>query len=131
MAGQDTRGFPEVLASAQRPAAEMPSSPFGTTLPPGLRAAHGPGKVPGGIEGDFEFDVRVFTLPGDEVAYKEIKDRGLRGEIVLGIRDTTFTKEGTYLIVQEWLIPRQGAAPAARAGGAPDIEPQAAPRRAP
>lgn len=131
MPSQEAPNFVDTIRQSQRPTAEMPASPFGVSLPPGIRAAQGPGKVPGAVETDLEFGVKRFEIPGDEVEYKAVKDRGLRGEIVLGLRETTFTPDGTFVIIQEWMEPRQGALPAARQGGAPDVEPQVAPRRAP
>lgn len=128
---QENPNFVDTLSQSQRPRAEMPASPFGVSLPPGIRSAQGPGKVPGALETDLEFQIGRFEIPGDDVAYKAVKDRGLRGEIALGLRETTFTPDGTFIIIQEWMEPRQGVLPAARQGGAPDVEPQAAPRRAP
>lgn len=106
-------GFAAAIEEAQRvPQASLQTppdlaSPFSMPTPKGHRVVDGdePGKVPGGVEHDYEHHSKVLNLcdDGECAEYDEIMNQCLNGTAILRKESETFTKDGDHLVAVKWM----------------------------
>lgn len=87
------------------------------------RVAFQPGRAPGVPQYDYEAHAEVMYLPADKERYEEILNLLLRGEGIRMREDTTFTKDGDYVVAIVYMTPIRAAGAPAAVGEAGDQEP--------
>lgn len=116
MGKNDNPSFADLIEDAQRTprpregAGDL-SSVFGRPIPGDHRVVDDdPGRVPGGVEYDYDNHIGYFEIPTNAEEYTTILNRVARGEAIIRYEERTFTKDGDFLVVVCYMTrrPRPG-----------------------
>lgn len=110
MGKNETLSFAEIIENAQKTperaktrGAEM-SSPFSMALPPDHRVVEDdPRQINGVPEFDYQVHVKYIVLPTGVADYEQILNDAASGKCVIRKEETTFTKEGDYIVVVQYM----------------------------
>lgn len=110
MGKTDNPTFAEIIEQAQktpersRTRGSELSSPFGVALPPDHRVVDDdPRQINGVPQYDYEVHVEFLVLPKDTDGYTRILNEAASGKCVIRSEDKTFTKEGEFIVVVQYM----------------------------